>query len=56
MDDAAVERLASTMLEQAVYHLPDKKPAKPATMSYADKVDALRPPDWQGQHAATSGA
>lgn len=45
MDDAAVEKLASTMLEQAVYRLP--KPARDASFDFQGAADMLRPPQWQ---------
>ena len=41
MEKSAVENLASSLLEQAVYRLPP--PEKPAVMDYKAKVEALRP-------------
>lgn len=45
MDEAAVEKLASSALEQAVYRLP--KPQKANVMTYGDKIEAMRLPQWQ---------
>ena len=47
MDKAAVQNLASSMLEQAVYRLP--VPEKPAVMDYQAKVEALRPAAYGGE-------
>lgn len=45
MDEAAVEKLASSALEQAVYRLP--RPQKANVMTYGDKIEAMRLPQWQ---------
>lgn len=45
LDDAAVQKLASSALEQAVYRLPDKKTQK-LDAEWAAQIEALRPPAW----------
>lgn len=47
MEKSAVENLASSLLEQAVYRLPP--PEKPAVMDYKAKVEALRPAAYGGE-------
>jgi hypothetical protein len=46
MDKQAVQSLASSMLEQAVYRLPP--PPKPAVMDYQAKIEALKPVTYGG--------
>ena len=47
MEKSAVENLASSLLEQAVYRLPP--PPKPNVMDYQAKVEALRPAAYGGE-------
>lgn len=47
MEKSAVENLASSLLEQAVYRLPP--PEKPAVMDYSAKIEALRPAAYGGK-------